>query len=167
MSRLFSHPLISLLCRLFLGGIFIYAAIEKIRHPDLFAEAVHNYRLLPIPLENLMAIGLPWIELGIGILLAAGLLTRSGALILGSLLVIFIIAIGINLWRGVDMACGCFTLTGTGRHIAQSTLFEDLLFLLPAVQLFLFPFSTFSIDSLLASKTSSPSITGTPLNRVN
>ncbi len=33
--------------RLVIAGVFIYASIDKIIHPDLFAEAVYNYQVLP------------------------------------------------------------------------------------------------------------------------
>ena len=55
--------------RLILGGIFIYAAMDKIAHPDQFAEIVYNYKLLPGALVNLMAIVLPWVEILAGVFL--------------------------------------------------------------------------------------------------
>jgi len=149
MKRLLQNPWTSLISRLVLGAVFVYASIEKIQHPDLFADAIHNYRLIPIPFENLPALTLPWIELGFGIFLIVGFLTRSGALTLGSLLLLFIVAISINIIRGLDIACGCFTLTNEGRHLAWTTLIVDILLLLPAVQLLLFPKSALSADGVV------------------
>ncbi|MDH3851011.1 MAG: hypothetical protein OEV09_08130, partial [Deltaproteobacteria bacterium] len=42
-----THPITALVLRIVLGWVFIYASLDKIRHPDLFAEAVYNYQLLP------------------------------------------------------------------------------------------------------------------------
>ncbi|MDH3555163.1 MAG: DoxX family membrane protein, partial [Deltaproteobacteria bacterium] len=57
-----THPITALVLRIVLGWVFIYASLDKIRHPDLFAEAVYNYQLLPEVAVNLVAICLPWVE---------------------------------------------------------------------------------------------------------
>ena len=151
MRELLRNRWFTLACRLILGAIFIYASLDKVRHPGLFAEAVHNYHILPIALENLFALTLPWIELGVGVLLVAGFLTRSSALVLGGLTLVFIVAIAINLWRGVDMACGCFSLTTEGRHLGWRTLAQDLALILPALALIAQPLSAHSVDALLGT----------------
>ena len=60
---------------------------------------------------NLIAIILPWIELTCGLLLILGLLTKGSVFIIDSLLFIFILALGFNLYRGFDISCGWFTLS--------------------------------------------------------
>ena len=45
--------------RLILGGVFIYASLDKIAHPAEFAKAIGNYHVVPFGLENLMALALP------------------------------------------------------------------------------------------------------------
>ena len=57
------NDILPLLVRLFVGGVFIYASIDKIMHPHGFAELVNNYHILPPYLVNLMAIFLPWLEM--------------------------------------------------------------------------------------------------------
>lgn len=114
-----------LVCRLVLGGIFLYASLDKIAHPDQFAATVANYRLLPGILVNLFAICLPWVEFVCGLLLMAGLFSSGSlALILG-MLSLFIVAVGINMARGLDISCGCFD-TVEGRVIGVRLLLEDL-----------------------------------------
>ena len=54
--------LASMVLRLALGGIFLYASIDKIIHPRAFAEIIFNYHLLPDQLINVMALILPWLE---------------------------------------------------------------------------------------------------------
>ena len=70
-----------LICRIFLGFLFIYASLEKILQPEEFAKQVGYYKALPFGLENLLAILLPWTELIVGICLLAGLLVDGAALL--------------------------------------------------------------------------------------
>ncbi len=130
-----THPITAFVLRIVLGCIFIYASLDKIRHPDLFAEAVYNYQLLPEMAVNLVAICLPWLELLSGILLVLGLWVEGSILILSGLMVVFIGALGINLARGLDVHCGCF-ITQSSDPITILTLFRDSLFLLLAFYLF-------------------------------
>ncbi|MGB6930228.1 MAG: MauE/DoxX family redox-associated membrane protein [Syntrophobacteria bacterium] len=130
-----THPITALVLRMVLGCVFIYASLDKIRHPDLFAEAVYNYQLLPEVAVNLVAICLPWLELLSGSLLVLGLWMQGSILILSGLMVVFIGALGINLARGLDVHCGCF-ITQSTDPITILTLFRDSLFLLLAFYLF-------------------------------
>ncbi|MGD8253281.1 MAG: MauE/DoxX family redox-associated membrane protein, partial [Syntrophobacterales bacterium] len=90
-----THPITASVLRIVLGSVFIYASLDKIRHPDLFAEAVYNYQLLPDVTVNLAAILLPWLELLSGSLLVLGLWMEGSILILSGLMVVFIGALGI------------------------------------------------------------------------
>ena len=130
-----THPTTAFVLRIVLGCVFIYASLDKINHPDLFAEAVYNYQLLPEMAVNLVAISLPWLELLSGILLVLGLWKEGSILILSGLMVVFIGALGINLARGLDVHCGCF-ITQSTDPITILTLFRDSLFLLVAFYLF-------------------------------
>lgn len=118
--------------RLMLGLLFVWAAHDKILNPKAFALAVANYRILPDPLVNLFALILPWVELICGLLLLTGQWTRSASLLVAFLLVVFVIAVSINLARGLDISCGCFH-TSEGRTIGARLLVEDLLFFLMAI----------------------------------
>ena len=100
---------IFLTCRLILGGVFIYASVDKILHPAAFAEAVYNYKILPDALINLTAIILPWLELILGVFLILGLWLPGAALLSNLLLLTFFGALVFNLARGLDIHCGCFS----------------------------------------------------------
>jgi uncharacterized membrane protein YphA (DoxX/SURF4 family) len=130
-----THPTTALVARVMLGCVFIYASLDKIRHPELFAEAVYNYQLAPEMAVNLVAIWLPWLEFLCGILLVLGLWVRGSILILSGLLLVFLSAIGINLARGLDIHCGCFTTQGS-HSMTIFTLFRDFSFLFLALYLF-------------------------------
>ncbi len=116
------------LLRIALGIVFIWAALSKIADPAGFASQIHNYRLLPVPLENLLAMTLPWIELVGGLALVLNLSPRGGTLLLGGLCVVFFVAIGQAVARNLDIDCGCF-----GTKDASSTgwmaLGRDVVFL--------------------------------------
>jgi uncharacterized membrane protein YphA (DoxX/SURF4 family) len=105
----FTSPLLSFLFRLFLGGIFVYAGIVKIVDPHGFALALYNYKLLPGWMVNPVAIILPWVEVITGGSLLLGFWVQGGGLIVFGLLWMFACALGINLARGLDIACGCFS----------------------------------------------------------
>jgi len=134
MNRMLRHPWLGLLTRLVLGGIFIYASLDKIMHPDGFARIIFNYHLVPAPLINLAAIMLPWVELGAGLFLILGIWTRASGLILTSLVLIFLVALSVNWFRGVSLECGCFTVSGAAKGAIGSLIVRDLLLLLLAIQ---------------------------------
>jgi uncharacterized membrane protein YphA (DoxX/SURF4 family) len=135
LTRWLTHPITGLVARIVLGCVFIYASLDKIRHPELFAEAVYNYQLSPEVAVNLVALWLPWLELLSGGLLVLGVWVRGSSLILSGLMLIFLAALGINLARGLDVHCGCFTTQGSD-PMTILTLFRDCLFLVLAIFLF-------------------------------
>jgi uncharacterized membrane protein YphA (DoxX/SURF4 family) len=128
----------TLLFRLFLGAIFIYASVDKIAHPADFARAIFYYRILPVYLVNILAVVLPWAELFAGILLILGIFTRSSALLIDAMLLVFIVAISHNVLRGVDIACGCFTVSPVAQKHGLSLLYRDIGMLLMGLQIYFF-----------------------------
>jgi uncharacterized membrane protein YphA (DoxX/SURF4 family) len=122
-SKFFQAVLTAL--RVFLGAVFLYAGVTKIMDPSGFAMAVHNYHLLPGWLVNITAIMLPWVEVVAGASLVLGLWTQGGAFIISGLLLVFTVALGFNLSRGLDIACGCFSSSPSGEHITWWYLLRD------------------------------------------
>ena len=96
--------------RLILAVIFLLASAPKIIAPHEFAIAVFRYQLLPDAAINLMAIFLPWIELVAAIAILFPRASDGAAAILFGLLAVFTVAISIDLVRGINISCGCFTL---------------------------------------------------------
>ncbi len=88
------HPYLLLAFRLFLAAIFIYAAVQKIGKPLLFAEEIHTYGVVGygVPLY-LMAVVLPWLELICGVSLVTGVFIRGSALVLLGLNAMFLVVI--------------------------------------------------------------------------
>ncbi len=99
------------LARLAVAGMFVGASIAKIASPEAFALAVHRYRLLPDVLVNMVALILPWLELLCGAAVLAGppRWRAAGAWWIVLMLVGFTGAISLNLWRGIEASCGCFS----------------------------------------------------------
>jgi uncharacterized membrane protein YphA (DoxX/SURF4 family) len=123
--------------RVVVGAVFLYAAVDKIVHPDRFADVVWDYNLLPAALVNPFAVCLPWVELVAGLLLVTGAWVPSTALLTAGLTVMFLVAVGINLARGADgFHCGCFSTTQEGPSEAWSLMWRDALLLAAAVVLF-------------------------------
>ncbi len=127
---------IQFIARFILGSVFIYASFHKIANPSEFAEIINNYKLFPEFSINIFAIILPWVELIAGLLLILGKYIKGSTAILSTLLIIFIIAISINIIRGLDFDCGCFSSSGKGSN-PYSLLFRDILLLLPGIIIFL------------------------------
>jgi len=113
-----------LLCRLLVGGVFMYASWDKLAHPQAFAETIHHYRLVPYSLLHPAALLLPMVEAIIGAALITGLKRRGAALLAAVLLIVFIGGISSALLRNLDISCGCFNTDG-GHKVGLSLLWRD------------------------------------------
>ena len=118
------HPWVVRGAQVVIGLVFIAAALPKIGDPRSFADAVHNFRLLPLFFENLVAISLPWIELVAGLALVLGLRARAGGLLASLMMVLFTVAVALAQIRGLDVECGCFG-TADGTRVGLLKLLEN------------------------------------------
>lgn len=124
--------------RLVLGGLFIYASIDKIINPTEFAKAVKNYDMLPIALVNIPAIILPYLEFFTGLFLIVGLWKRGSSALIIVMLLFFLIGLGQAYARGLDINCGCFSLENSNSTSdILSRIIEDILMLAAAVLIFI------------------------------
>jgi putative oxidoreductase len=136
-KKLWHHRWVELVARLVLGSIFIYASYHKILAPDEFAKIVYGYDLFPSETINLIAIIIPFIELISGIALIIGIYTRSAAIIIIGMLAAFVIAISINIIRGHEFDCGCFSSdTSQAVNSAWQTLGRDMIFMMAGIYIF-------------------------------
>jgi uncharacterized membrane protein YphA (DoxX/SURF4 family) len=108
-------PWISTVARLLVGGVLLIAGALKVIDPQSSVAAVRAYELVPAWLDRPIGWGLPFLELGLGLLLVAGMFTRTTALIAGLLFVVFVIAVVSAAARGLSIDCGCF---GGGGQVA-------------------------------------------------
>lgn len=116
--------------RLAIGITFVYAAVDKIIHPDQFARIIYNYHQVPGQLINIFALFLPWVELITGILVIVGYWEKAAVVMIGGMLVMFVIALSIALVKGVNIECGCFSTTSKAKGPIKDLIFRDILLLL-------------------------------------
>lgn len=124
-TKFFNNKYLLLTFRLVLGFVFIYAAISKTADPQGFSQSIYNYKLMPDFTINFIAIAFPWIELVAGILLFFGIAIKENSTILCGLLLVFIVAIGISLARGLNIDCGCFGTVG-GTKVGIQKILENV-----------------------------------------
>jgi putative oxidoreductase len=152
LGRVITDKRLVLLFRVILGVTFIYASLDKIAHPEQFARIVYNYKILPEFLINVYAVTLPWVEFVAGLFLIFGIFTESASLLISFLLVIFIVAISINLFRGINLNCGCFSTDPGGKKEGANLLIKDFIFLFLGIMIFSFNKNFASLSSLLQRK---------------
>ena len=102
-----------------LGAIFVAASLPKLLDPPSFAHMIYNYRLVPGIAINALALVMPWLELLSGVALILGIWRRPAAAIIGAMLLVFIVAISINLGRANAVNCGCFDLASADKSHAE------------------------------------------------
>lgn len=134
--------------RIALGLIFLFAAYGKLRPIGTapfsaasfkisssslslsmmtFAMEVDSYQILPT--WGVMAVShtLPWLELGLGLLLLAGIGLRWASLVTTGLVALFLGVIVHSYIAGLEINCGCF---GPGAEPLNGlTVLRDSLFL--------------------------------------
>jgi uncharacterized membrane protein YphA (DoxX/SURF4 family) len=113
------------LCGLALGLLLVTAALAKIGDTAALAQQVHNYRLMPVWSENLLALAVPWIELLAGLSLVLGVRPRAGAWVATASLLVFTVAVASAMARGLDFECGCFG-TADATHVGAVKLVQNL-----------------------------------------
>lgn len=114
---------ILLVLRVVLGAIFVYAAWVKLQEPwELFALAINNYGLLPLKMVEIVARSLPWLELGLGVVLIVGFGLRISATLTSLMLLAFFSLMVRAFFQGKEISCGCF---GLGEIISWWTLLRD------------------------------------------
>ena len=137
--------------RLTAAGIWLAAGIAKIADLEQFRTQVHAYSLLPSSLDAPFAYALPFLEVGLGLYLAVGLLIRPAAL-LGCVLMVAFIAAMAQAWaRGLSLDCGCFGTLSVHR-VGLGTILRDAALGLPTFAIALRPARLFSLDRLLAGR---------------
>ena len=118
-------PRLRRLCQVALGLLFLASALAKIGDTGALATQVHHFRLVPLWSENLLGMTLPWIELLCGLALVLGVRARAGAWVVLASLLVFTVAIGTAMARGLDFECGCFG-TADGTRVGWMKLAENV-----------------------------------------
>src|SRR5881397_774621 len=94
--------------RLVVGGVWLYAGMLKLPHPETSVSAVRSYQLLSPGLAETVGHVLPMLEIVVGGCLVLGLLVRFTSALSVLMFVAFIVGI-VSVWnRGIAIDCGCF-----------------------------------------------------------
>lgn len=150
MRRIISGDALTILSRLVLGGLFLYASIYKIMDPEAFGKAIYNYHILPGEMINIVAIFLPWLEALTGLALIIGAYYRGAVLWVNLMLVIFLAALISTIMRGIDIDCGCFKAAAAAAAPAwESVTLDGVLFLL-GIQLLISKSRKFQLSNLVS-----------------
>ena len=143
------QPWITLLARLILGGVLLVAGALKVGNLQKSAMAVRAYELLPTTIANFLGYVLPWLEIGLGLLLILGVAVSISGLFGAIIMFAFIIAIAQAWARGLSIDCGCF---GGGGPVDPSQtkylseIIRDLGLLGVGIFLYYFPKGRFTLD---------------------
>ena len=138
-QSIINNSWIELAARWILGLTFIYASLHKILAPADFAKIIYGYGLFPEIFINLIAVIIPFLELVTGFALIIGLYPRSAAITINGLLLAFIVALTINLIRGHEFDCGCFSAGQSGYSSSPKvTIARDIIYFMLGLQVILF-----------------------------
>ena len=103
---------LSLVLRLAIAVVFLFAGIEKWRGAEAFVEQIANYQFYP-EYAPFVALLLPPCEVvaALAVLFMRGRWRQAGALVILGMLVVFTFAMARAWSLGINIECGCF---GTG-----------------------------------------------------
>jgi uncharacterized membrane protein YphA (DoxX/SURF4 family) len=146
---------IGTVARLGLAAVWLVSGWLKMVDPNQTYLAVQAYDVLPPGLVSVVAAGLPFLELALGMLLLIGLGTRLTAVVASVVLLGFIGAVAQSWARGLTIDCGCFG--GGGQVSAGETAYpqeiaRDVGFLLLAGWLMVRPRTLLSVDRALSGR---------------
>jgi uncharacterized membrane protein YphA (DoxX/SURF4 family) len=148
---------ISLILRLGLGGIFIFAAAVKLRDPQAVAGSIQAFKInlmgqpMPDHLVLLGTYGIPWLELLVGAALVLGLWTRSAALLYTLLMASFIALVISVIQRDMNVECQClgrFKLFCSG-PLGTCKVIENSILMAGSLLVLTIGSGSFSLDRLI------------------
>lgn len=114
-----------------MGSLFVLAGFAKLKNHDTFLTLLAGYRLLPAFMLEPMAWGLGIVELLAGLAIMSGRYVTGGVVAIVAMLVVFALAMSVNILRGrTSLSCGCtpgitsesLSWKGIGRTLAYIPL---------------------------------------------
>jgi uncharacterized membrane protein YphA (DoxX/SURF4 family) len=144
-------PWVGLCVRLVAAGIWLVAGIAKLADLASFKQEVKAYDVAPSALAELVAYGLPFLEVALGIYLVVGLLVRPAAVLSTALMLLFI-GVQAQAWaRGLSIECGCFGSLSR-QTVGAGSILRDAALALPGLVLLLWPARHLSLDRRLLGR---------------
>lgn len=137
---------LGLLIRFGFGTMFLVAGASKLADLGEFADAIKHYKIIPGATAGAVAKGISVTEVVLGVVLLLGLGISFASLVGSALLVVFALAMAINLIRGRRIPCGC--KRGSEpiqiKHIARNLISVGVLFYLVTL-----PTHPWAVDALI------------------
>jgi uncharacterized membrane protein YphA (DoxX/SURF4 family) len=140
---------LGLLIRFVLGTIFLWSGASKMTDLGDFADAIRLYRLIPRVTAGAAARLVAWVEATLGTALLVGIGVSWASRVGIGLLAIFTVAIGINLFRGRRIPCGC--RRNSTEPIQIKHILRNSVALLALAYLAGLPAHRWAVDSFLGS----------------
>jgi len=110
-----------------LGIVFFLSVLSKLRQPLTFVQNIIQYDILPAQFAYIFGLLLILLEAFLAITFLTGRLSYLVLPLAMALLIIFLAAVGTNLWRGRKIACSCFG--NPSEQISSRTVVRLLLLL--------------------------------------
>lgn len=109
LPKSFSFKLIHFSARWILAVVFLWSGISKAINPSEFLNNIESFYILPHHWAWIVSIWLPYLEITCAIALPhAGRWSCTASLLIIVLLGLFIWALSLAWWHGIDISCGCF-----------------------------------------------------------
>lgn len=142
------------LVRILMGGLFLYSGVFKVMDPVSFGTTIGMYQLVPEILIPYFALTISALELLLGAFLVTGTAIKPAACISISMMLVFSVAIAVNLARGRDFDCGCFELArfGINENISIWLVLRDLIIALLLYPMLVAKRHFYSIESLVEKR---------------
>lgn len=94
--------------RILLSGVFLLSGFLKVSQPLDFADRIYSFQILPEVAIHTVALGLPILELVIGVLILIPRFSGPALMTYCCLLALFSAGLLQGLIRGLEINCGCF-----------------------------------------------------------
>jgi uncharacterized membrane protein YphA (DoxX/SURF4 family) len=147
-----SNNWLTLIIRVLLAAIFIFAALDKLLNLKDFALGISAYQTLPSSMINPVAIFLPALELAIGLALLAGFFHRGALTIMLILMLVFMGALIYVLAFDIDLKdCSC-SLPFFNTEGLHSLLIRDFILVLLILQNLLLGRHEYAMQNLIRVK---------------
>ena len=112
-----------------LAALFLVSGIAKVLRIADFREAVAGYNLVASSMVGPIATAVPAMELTIGMAFVIGAQRLVVALLAGTMVLVFTMAVVVNLWRGRRIDCGCYGISRE-RRTGWPTVSRNVMFLI-------------------------------------
>ena len=129
--------------------LLLWAGLSKALDRQGSILAVDAYEVLPDTLVRIVASLLPWIEIGVAVLLILGLFVRFAGIATALLASVFIVSLVQAKARGLAIDCGCFGGGGAGDGVSWWDIARDVPIVLAGLYLARRPEGPLQLDNLL------------------